>query len=92
MASVVLLIPYSPEGIQAFRQYGYRLSGEIRKIPQYLGVLLNAPDYPKNIYVMDHPIGDFRVLIPLNKLHIAMTMASVIPDSTQLRDVLRTLN
>lgn len=91
MASVVLLIPYSPEGIQAFRQYGYRLSGEIQKIPQYLGVLLNAPDYPKSIYAMDH-IGESKVLIPLDKLHIAMTMASVIPDSTQLRDLLRTLN
>lgn len=91
MASVVLLIPYSPEGIQAFRQYGYRLSGEIQKIPQYLGVLLNAPDYPKSIYAMDNPIGDFRVLISLNKIHIAMTIASVTPDNTQLRDVLRTL-
>ena len=91
MASVVLLIPYSPEGIQAFRQYGYRLSGEIQKIPQYLGVLLNAPDYPKNIYTMDHHIGGYKVLIPLDKLHIAMTMASVIPDNTQLRVLLRTL-
>ena len=43
MASVVLLlIPYSQEGIQAFRQYGYRISGEIRKIPQYLGEIGRA--------------------------------------------------
>ena len=91
MASVVLLIPFTPEGIQAFRQYGYKLSTHIPPNPTELGIVLNNTGMPKYSYASTGCTDKFKVLIPLHNLDEAMLLFSVIDDSNQLFKLLKAL-
>ena len=92
MASVVLLVPFSPEGIQAFRQYGYKLNAHIPPNPTELGIVLNNNGMPKYSYASTGCTDTLKVFIPLHKLDEAMLLFSITTDSTQLFELLKALN
>ena len=89
MASVILLLPYSQESIQAFNQYGYTLNGFIPKNPTEVGIVLNSA--LKIIYITSGCIDTRSVRIPLNRLEDAMLLSQVIKDSNELFNILKTL-
>ena len=89
MASTILLLPYSQESIQAFRQYGYTLNGHTPKNPTEVGIVLNSA--LKIIHISSGCVDTRSVRIPLNRLEDAMLLSQVIQNSDELFNILKTL-
>lgn len=90
MASIILLLPYSQDSIQAFRQYGYTLNGHMPKNPTEVGIVLNSA--LKIMYITSGCVDIRSVLIPLNRLEDAMLLSQVIQNSDELLNILKTFN